>query len=116
MTGSGPLITGFEHLDMPTQAGIIRAREEEIARREFEDWPQMEERMLGSVVVRAWKGRYASAAQVLEEARELLEAHGTSLSAEVVDELTGFDWREAFAVGSIEKNGNQEPIIRRRKE
>lgn len=64
----------------------------------FDDWPLLEREKLGSCLVKAWKGQYASASEALQDVRATLQACGRTLVSDVDDEIAGFDWAAQFNV------------------
>ncbi|KAK5686790.1 hypothetical protein LTR17_026837 [Elasticomyces elasticus] len=76
----------------------LRKRENALERDEFVDWPRLPNEMLGVVVAKALRGEYTTAAQALEESRDLVQACGRTLSDLHVDEIDGFVWDQEFTV------------------
>ncbi|KAK5693133.1 hypothetical protein LTR97_010609 [Elasticomyces elasticus] len=99
MSGASPLRHGIttsrsskEYYDE------LHEREKALKRGEFVNWPRLPDEMLGVVVVKALRGEYTTAAQALEESRDLVEACGRTLSDSHVDEIDGFVWDHEFTV------------------
>lgn len=79
--------------------------EREIATGEFSDWPELEEKQLGPILVRAWRGEYSSAAEVLKDVKALLSANGCTLDG---DDIIGINWREDLEL--VEKGDNESEL------
>lgn len=111
MTRDNPLYHGLDHMDMMAKSDAISERQQKVKHREFSNWPRIDDNMLGSVMLKAWEGQYESAAEVLEDTRETLERHGTRLSSGCSDEIIGIDWRQEFAIGTVDEDGRQRYMI-----
>ncbi|THY50939.1 hypothetical protein D6C99_04642 [Aureobasidium pullulans] len=71
----------------------------------FDAWPQIDEKLLGSVILKAWRGRYESAGQAMQEAKDAIRACGHELSKEHGDEIVTYDWQQEFEVTTIDRWG-----------
>lgn len=54
--------------------------------------------------MRAWKGQYASAADVLKEVKHTLEANGRDLAG---DDISGIDWSGELEILAKEDGGSE---------
>lgn len=70
----------------------------------YEDWSKLEEERFGDILVRAWKGQYASAADVLKEVKDTLEANGRDLAG---DDISGIDWSHELEILAKEDGGSE---------
>lgn len=112
MTRSDPLHCGLDHMDVMAKAHAVMERERKVGRREFDDWPILDDEMLGPILLKSWKGEYDAASEALQEARRVLEASGVKLSTEQCDEIDGINCRQNFVVESVEEDGK--PVLRLR--
>ncbi|THW82730.1 hypothetical protein D6D15_10040 [Aureobasidium pullulans] len=71
----------------------------------FDAWPQLDEKLLGSVILKAWRGEYESAGQAMQEAKDAIRACGHELSKEHGDEIVTYDWQQEFEVTTIDRWG-----------
>ncbi|THX31224.1 hypothetical protein D6C90_07753 [Aureobasidium pullulans] len=71
----------------------------------FDAWPQLDEKLLGSVILKAWRGEYESAGQAIQEAKDAIRACGHELSKEHGDEIVTYDWQQEFEVTTIDRWG-----------
>ncbi|CAD0016219.1 unnamed protein product [Aureobasidium pullulans] len=71
----------------------------------FDAWPQLDEKLLGSVILKAWRGEYKSAGQGMQEAKDAIRACGHELSKEHGDEIVTYDWQQEFEVTTIDRWG-----------
>jgi hypothetical protein len=62
----------------------------------FDDWPVSREEELGSCPVKAWKGEYRSAEEVLLDVRAVLEKCGKIPSEEEDNAIDGIGWAAEF--------------------
>lgn len=71
---------------------------QEVAVREgrFEDWPVLQKEQLGPCLLKAWKGDYETAEEALQDVRSALGSCGRILSANMDDEIEGFEWEVEF--------------------
>ncbi|THX92760.1 hypothetical protein D6D08_02388 [Aureobasidium pullulans] len=71
----------------------------------FDAWPQLDEKLLGSVILKAWRGEYESAGQAMQEVKDAIRACGHELSKEHGDEIVTHDWQQDFEVTTIDRWG-----------
>ncbi|KAK3635244.1 hypothetical protein LTR56_014853 [Elasticomyces elasticus] len=99
MSGASPLQHGITASSSSKEYyDELRERENALERNEFVDWPRLPDEMIGVVVAKALRGEYTTAAQALEESRDLVQACGRTLSDSHVDEIDGFVWDQEFTV------------------
>lgn len=68
--------------------------------------------MLGTVVVRAWKGEYECVADVLTDVRAVLETYGRNLLLGHDDEIDGISWTNRLEVVRDHRGANVELRVR----
>lgn len=69
----------------------------------FNEFPYLQDHLLGPQLVKAWKGEYTSTKAALEDVREVLQTkYGRQISGEYMDEIDAFDWS---AIVEISANG-----------
>ncbi|KAK5699287.1 hypothetical protein LTR17_023380 [Elasticomyces elasticus] len=99
MSGASPLQLGITASSSSKEYyDELREQENALERNEFVDWPRLPDEMIGVVVAKALRGEYTTAAQALEEWRDLVQACGRTLSDSHVDEIDGFVWDQEFTV------------------
>jgi hypothetical protein len=72
---------------------------------EFDAWPRLEDKMLGSVIVKAWRGKYDSVDQAMQDAQKAIQACGHRVIGEYQDEVEGYDWEHEFEVTNHDRLG-----------
>lgn len=73
-----------------------RAREMAAQKGTFRDWPVLKKEQLGPCLFKAWIGEYESAEDALHDVRSVLRDGGRVLTADMDDEISGFDWEVEF--------------------
>ena len=73
-----------------------RAREMVAQKGIFRDWPVLKKEQLGPCLFKAWNGEYESAEDALHDVRSVLRDCGRVLTADIDDEISGFDWEVEF--------------------
>jgi hypothetical protein len=99
------------HQNIETAAEDTDSRYNELTRKvvcgEFEAWPQLDDRLLGSVIVKAWRGKYDSMDQAMQDAQQAIRACGHRVIGEYQDEVEGYDWEHEFEVVNHDRLGTR---------
>ncbi|THY30375.1 hypothetical protein D6D01_03261 [Aureobasidium pullulans] len=77
----------------------------DVALGNFDAWPQLDEKLLGSVILIAWRGGVESADQAMQEAKDAIRACGHELSNELGDETVTYKWQQEVELKTIDRWG-----------
>jgi hypothetical protein len=99
------------HQNIENAAEDTESRYNELTRKvacgEFDAWPQLDDGMLGSVIVKAWRGKYDSVDQAMQDAQKAIRACGHRVIGKYQDEVEGYDWEQVFEVTNHDRLGTR---------